>query len=165
VLRRKHLLNKDAVIVLLSEGIGKVAVIAKGVRSITSRRLSSLMTGNLIQIVISQSRETFYLQQVKTISLFSQIKKSPAALRQAYFFLYLADNLLPEHQREDAAYLKIKRIMIALSKANYTPAEELTTCKDFLLVLGYHLKADSLPQARGEIEEITGKKIPAILYN
>ena len=165
VLRRKQLLEKDAVIILLTETTGKLPVIAKGVHSITSRRLASLMTGNLIQVVLSQTKETYYLQQVKTISLFSRIKKSPEGLRQAYFFLYLADNLLPEQQQEQPAYVKIKKIMIALSKASFSPAEELSACKDFLLVLGYRLKADTFSQCMVEIEEITGKKVPAVLYN
>lgn len=165
VLRRRQLLEKDAVIILLTESIGKLPVIAKGVHSITSRRLSSLMTGNLIQVVLAQSKDTYYLQQVTIVSLFSQIKKSPEAQRQAYFYLYLADNLLPEQQREEAAYIKIKKIMIALSKSFFTPAQELAACKEFLLILGYRLKADSFSQTMVEIEEITGKKIPPILYN
>lgn len=165
VLRRKQLLNKDAVVVLFTEETGKIPVIAKGIRSITSRRISSLMTGNLIRVVLSQSRETFYLQQVQTVSLFSKIKKSPDSLKQAYFFLYLTDNLLPEQQREEAVYLKIKKIMIALSQRVFTVREQLETCKDFMRTLGYSLKADALPQAIMEIEEITGKKVPVILYN
>lgn len=165
VLRRKQLLNKDAVVMLFTAETGKVAVIAKGVRSITSRRLSSLMTGNLIRVVLSQSRDTYYLQQVQTISQFTKIKKSPESLKQAYLFLYFADNLLPELQREDAAYLKIKKIMIALSAKACSSRELLDACKDFLRVLGYALKAESLSQAMMEIEEITGKKVPSILYN
>lgn len=165
VLRRKQLLNKDAIIILFTEETGKVAVIAKGIHSITSRRLSSLMTGNLIQVSLTLSKDTYYLQQVKTVSLFSRIKKDASSLRQAYLFFFLVDNLLPERQREDAAYLRIKKIMISLSKASFSPEEERHNCKDFFRLMGYTLHATTSPHLLQEMEEIIGKKIPAIVYN
>jgi len=165
VLKKKQLLNKDALIVLFTRESGKITAIAKGIRKITSRRIGSLMTGNLISVSLAQSKETHYLQQVRIISLFSRIKKSPVALRQAYFFLYLTDKLLPEMQSDVGVFNRIKKIMIMLSAEPFSRETEWAMCKDFLKLCGYPVPDESATAIIQRIEEIIGRKIPPILYN
>ena len=70
VLKRKYLLNRDAFITLFTQEEGKITATAKGVRSMVSRRISSLMTGNLIRVVLYRRLDHYYLQSAEVTSLF-----------------------------------------------------------------------------------------------
>ena len=74
VLKKKPLLNRDIILSLFSEAFGKINVFAHGARTITSRRLSHIDTGNFITAEIDKREGRYYLKETKLISGFSQIK-------------------------------------------------------------------------------------------
>ncbi|PIP63744.1 hypothetical protein COW97_01050, partial [Candidatus Roizmanbacteria bacterium CG22_combo_CG10-13_8_21_14_all_34_12] len=48
VLKKKDLLNKDVLISVFSQDLGRLTLFAKGIKKITSRRSPHLQTGNLV---------------------------------------------------------------------------------------------------------------------
>jgi len=163
VLKKRQLLNKDYLITFFTEELGKIVVSAKGVRDIKSRRISSIMTGNLINILLYVRRDHYYLQGAQVISLFSNIKKHENRQKTLYFFLYILDKILPEGQKEIRAYTLQKRLLIELSKAEMNKTKRLTYGNNLLKLLGYQSKADTLEQMIDNIEEVMGKKIPPFI--
>jgi len=160
VLKKKNLLGKDNVISLFTEAQGKLSVFAKGIKKITSKRLSDSETGNLIKVIIYRSHDRFYLQDTRLISLFSQIKKSRQKVSYLYFFLYLLDRLLPENQKEEAAYLSTKKFLIMLSKKNLSEEDLIHHINILLGLLGYDSKSETLSQLSDTIQSITNEKLP-----
>ncbi|MEK7109728.1 MAG: DNA repair protein RecO, partial [Patescibacteria group bacterium] len=63
VLKKKDLLNKDVLISLFTQDLGRLTIFAKGVKKITSRRSPHLQTGNLINVLISHKNDHYYLQE------------------------------------------------------------------------------------------------------
>ena len=60
-----------------------------------SRRISSLMTGNLIRVVLYRRLDHYYLQSAEVTSLFSQIKKDTHLQKELYFFCIFLTNFFP----------------------------------------------------------------------
>lgn len=160
VLKRKYLLNRDAFITLFTQEEGKITATAKGVRSMISRRISSLMTGNLIRVVLYRRLDHYYLQSAEITSIFSQIKKDAYLQKELYFFLYILDQLLPERAREDTIYTLLKKFLIELSKNNFSRVRTAYYCNKLLELFGYSSHSETLSEVVQRIEEITGKKIP-----
>ena len=139
VLKKRSLPSKDNIITLLTQEHGKLPVFAKGVKTITSKRLPHLQTGNLIQATLSKSTDRFYLQETSLISAFSEIKKDPHKLSFMYLLFFVVDRLFPEAQKEEKEYEEIKRFIILIANKNHhaSISDIENVLNKILLLLGY----------------------------
>ncbi len=160
VLKKKDLLNKDVLISLFSQDLGRLTVFAKGIKKITSRRSPHLQTGNLINIIINHKNDRFYLQESLLISGFSEIKKDENKVKRLYSFLFVLDRLLPELQKEVKVYNLTKNFLIDLSKSSNTELIMVRYLNDTMIRLGYLDKNVSQIELMSFIEEIINEKIP-----
>ncbi len=161
VLKKKSLLDKDYLVTIFTKDQGKIRVLAKGVKKITSRRLSHLQTGNLIKLLINQKNDRLYLQETKIISGFSKIKKDKNKVKNLYLFLFIIDRLLAENQKDWSVYQIILNFLIDLSeKKNFS----LDNFVEKLLVdLGYLNKVNKRDSLYSFIEEIINEKLPLFI--
>lgn len=160
VLGKKQGLEKDTIVTLFTSEKGKMTAIAKGVRNIKSKRLSSLMTGNLINVVLYERHGRAYLQDAAIISLFSKIKQEESLSNSLYFFLFILNEMLPAEQPEPDAYLLLKKFVIELSRGNFPRGRLLAYGDSLLELFGYGEKSGDLGDLMRRVEAIIGKKIP-----
>lgn len=164
VLKKNNLLGKDTVISLFTQERGKIRVMAKGIKKITSRRAPQIQTGNLIEAILSMKKEYFYLQETKLISHFSIIKKDKNKSNDLYYMLFILDRLLPENQKEELVYSIFQKFMIALSKEKNN-SQQLTIqyINKILQILGYSTKNLAPSDLKGVIEGIINEKVPVFV--
>lgn len=160
VLKKKTLLEKDLLVTLFTGDLGKITVMAKGARSITSRRAAHLQTGNLIKVQLSEIHERFYIQSSELISGFIQLR-TEQKLNILYLFLYILDKLLPEKLEEYQLYNITKRFFISLSKGEEKPSTILQNAlQKALTQLGYIEGNKSLPELLETVENNIEEKLP-----
>lgn len=159
VLKKRDLLNKDVLISLFTEDLGRLTVFAKGVKKITSRRSPHLQTGNLVNVLISRKNDHYYLQESQLISGFSELKKEEKKVSQLYSFLFVLDRLLPEQQKEIKIYNLTKNFFIDLTKSRTVI---LSYLNETMKLMGYLDKKVSQTELKSLIEEIINEKIPKI---
>lgn len=160
VLKKKIILNKDYVVTLFTKERGKIRLIAKGARKITSRRAAHIQTGNLIDIQFSERGQTGFLQSTVLISGFVQTR-TEKKVDVLYLFLYILDKLLPEEQPEEEIYIYLKSFFIELSKEEKTSDELLTKyLQKVLLTLGYIEDVLPLNELLLEVEKNIEEKLP-----
>lgn len=162
VLKKKDLLNKDVLISLFTQDLGRLTVFAKGVKKITSRRSPHLQTGNLIDVLVSHKNDYHYLQESQLISGFSELKKDEDKVKQLYSFLFVLDRLLPEQQKEIKIYDLTKNFLINLSKSSKAETIIVKYLTDIMIFLGYLDKKISQTELKSLIEEIINEKIPLL---
>jgi DNA repair protein RecO len=161
VFKKRHLLGKDAITTLFTDTEGKIKVIAKGIKSITSRRAPHIQTGNLIEGLLQERGSGFYLNETKLISGFTSIKSSEPKTQFLYLYLFILDRMLPEHQQEMIVYQLLKNFIVELSKAKeFTKARLMDYLNDLLIEMGYASHATNLSELLTDIEEIIHEKIP-----
>lgn len=166
VLRKNKLLQKDLHITLFTEEIGKISAFAKGIKNITSRRAPHIQTGNLVNIVLNKSKNTYYLQQSQLRSGFSQIKDSSEKIDAMYIMFFLLDRLLPEDQKELEVYNKTKIFLITVSKSReYSNIDLSEAIFTLLSTLGYVHEKKSLNELLHIVEDIIHEKIPKNTIN
>jgi len=161
ILKKKTLLNKDVLVTLFTKERGKLVVMAKGVKKITSRRLAYLDTGNLVQITLNSYRENFfYLTEIDLISGFLSIKKKRDKFSDFYRSLYLIDRLLPEGQVETDVYQELKLFLFALAREKAViDREKLFFCRVFK-ILGYGDFSFENGDWLAKAEMIINRKLP-----
>lgn len=163
ILKKKGLLNKDYLVTIFSKEQGKIRVFAKGIKKITSRRLSHIETGNLIQTILSSKNDRFYLQETKLISGFAKIKDSQEKVNYLYQFFFVLERLLPENQKEFNIYQLTKRFLIKLSKDDFSENDLTQFINELMRKLGYTKKNLSFNELKQTIEEIISEKLPSFI--
>ncbi len=159
VLKKKILLDKDLFITIFTKEEGKITVVAKGARSLTSRRAAHLQSGNLIRAQLSTSRERMYLQSTDLISGFLQLR-TEKFVDYIYIFLAVIDAMLPEGQEEIEIYTILKRFFVKLSKGEEPAMVLQQSLQKTLTFLGYVHKKHTLTELIGIAEENIGYKLP-----
>lgn len=164
ILKKRELLNKDRLITIFSEEIGKVNVIAKGIKKITSKRLPHTETANLIKAVLYKKNDRYYLHETELISAFSKIKKHKSKIELLYYFFFILERIIPENEKEPTIYKLTKQFLIDLSNNNEFSQKELTFYLNRLISsAGFLYEKKTLDQLKPYIEDIINEKIPLIV--
>lgn len=160
ILKKKEILEKDMVITLLTYEHGKMRAIAKGVKKITSRRSPHVQTGNLVNVVLSKSDTTYYLQQSDLISGFTAIKDSPEKLEFLYTFFFIIDRISPEEQQETGLFDTVKSFLVELARNGAASSLLEKYLYRVLTILGYLHEPRPLDDLIRMTEEIINEKVP-----
>lgn len=161
VLKKKELLGSDLIVSLLTESLGKLNVLAKGIKKIKSTRSSHIETGNMIKAVLYKNKDYFYLRETSLITAFSNIKNNQLKTKKLYLVLYFLDRIMPENQKDENVYLISKKNLINLGS---TKTKELidhyADISHIFKTMGYGEIVLTEKNIREKFEEITGENIP-----
>ena len=161
VLRKKELLRTDMLIYLFTKEIGKTTVIAKGSKSLVSRRGPHLQTGNLLKVMIHVKNDYRYLQQTELVSGFSSIKDDPRKTEYLYLFFFVIDRMLPDNQEESSVFRLTRAFMAELAKTPEFGSAQISKYLNMALrLLGYVHEDKSLLDLIRLVEETIHEKIP-----
>lgn len=161
VLKKKDLLNKDILISLFTKKEGKVIVIAKGVKKITSKRAPHLQTGNLINVQLNKKNNIIYLEESQLISAFSQIKNKSKKINILYQYFFVLDKLLPENQKELSVYNLTKSFLFKIHQSISEDNFLISYLNKTLKVLGYIKKDYQKIDLEVIISDLIGEKFPS----
>jgi len=163
ILVKRKILRSDVVIIILTHHFGKIALLAKGVQKITSKRISALQTGNIVRVIFSQKQDSLrYLSSVELISHLSAIKKDFVKLQHLYILLYMFERMLPDSQKDPSIYILCKSLIIQLAKAEQNTFQMTQAMNKILNSMGYG-ECRSYEECVIMTEEIIGKKMPSVL--
>ncbi len=161
VLKKQELLHNDILLTFFTQVLGKIKVFAKGIKKITSRRLSHAQTGNLIRVLLHENRDYFYLSETQLISGFSSIKNNQKKVQALYCYLFIVERLLPENQKEEEVYKALKSFAIALAKEKEEIHQLLVRHINVLMKhLGYLKDKKSFEELIAIIESLIHEKMP-----
>lgn len=160
ILRKRELLENDLVIIIFTEELGVVRTIAKGAKKITSRRSPHLDTGNLINVYLSHSRESYYLDNTQLISGFTSIKSDQRKISYLYAFFFILDRIMPQEQPDSEVYNLTKKYLVDLAKHDFTSQIFQTYLQTLLFTLGYIEGELPLSSLINRTQEIINEKIP-----
>lgn len=103
ILKRANFGEADRMITILTKHLGKISVVARGVRRITSRRAGNVELLNLVKIGLHKGKG-YTLTEAESIETFPRIKSNLATSTAAFHILELANKLLPEDDPNFRAY-------------------------------------------------------------
>lgn len=97
ILRRVNFGDSDRYITIFTRNNGKIEVVARGVRKLTSRRAASCEPLNLIQFAAVKTAKNFILTEVKLSDSYSSLKKDLDNLEKVFTTCELIDALMPHN--------------------------------------------------------------------
>lgn len=161
VLRRVNFGDADRYITIFTKNHGKIEVVAKGIRKITSRRGPSVELFNLIEFQVVKGAKNYILTETQLMNSFSSLKRNLEGARTVFLICELTDSLLPMGVK----HYNVFRLLLETIKRL---GEESTdkVIHDFelnlLSILGYWDKKEqfkSEDHIRTFIEQILERKI------
>lgn len=160
VLRKRILLNTDIFITIFTKEEGKIAVTAKGVRKLTSRRSSHLQSGNLIKAQIALSQERSFLRSTDLVSGFLQLRSAHIS-PYIYVLLSVVDRLLPELVPEPEIFEVMKKYLVRLGRGDDPQDVMRYGLLHILKILGYVDGEPPLSELIQIAEENMDMKLPS----
>jgi hypothetical protein len=135
ILKRANFGEADRMLTVLTKVHGKISVIARGVRRITSRRAGNVELLNLVKLGLFQ-KHSYTLTEAESIETFPRIKSNLAIATAAFHILELTNKLLPEN---DPNYRAYDLIIETLYRMESNPRQLLLRAFEikFLNLLGF----------------------------
>lgn len=103
VLKRHNFGEADRVMTVLTDKLGKIAVIARGVRKITSRRAGNVELLNCCRLGLFKGKG-YTLTEAEAIETFPKIKENLTLSSTAFHVIELADRLTVDDQPNQAIF-------------------------------------------------------------
>ncbi|HLL60739.1 MAG TPA: DNA repair protein RecO [Candidatus Nitrosocosmicus sp.] len=165
ILTKKNFLKNDKLIILFSETQGKIGLLAKGIKSITSKRLSHLETGNYINISFTSpvGHTIAYLQETELIYGYSKIKSDSSKIKVMYQIFFILNQLLPEGQPEEQIFKKTLQFLKLLNNNDSITPNDLKNYLNSILISGGYVNTNQINNDYFDpnhfIEELIQKKV------
>src|SRR3989344_4204327 len=103
ILKRSNFGEADRVITVLTDRYGKISVIAKGVRRITSRRAGNVELLNRVKLHLFKAKN-YKLNEAQSLETFPTIKNNLTLSTTAFHVIELVNRLTPEEQKNPRLY-------------------------------------------------------------
>ena len=169
ILKRINIGEADRILTIFTKHYGKIRVIAKGVRKLTSRKGGNVELFNQIILFVHRGRNLDILSEVEILNSFKAWRKNLVKVGTAYYFCELIDKLTADGQANQAVY---KLLVDSLGQIDEEGLSKLVRGFEEQLLdeLGFGVPA-KLRAAPGSlktyIEQITEREItsPKILKN
>lgn len=154
ILKRSNFGEADRMITILTKNLGKISVVARGVRKITSRRAGNVELLNLVRIGLFKGKG-YTLTEAESIETFPRIKSNLATTTAAFHILELSGRLLAENDPNFRAYDLIRETLLRMED---TPRQIILRAFEikFLNLLGF-FSTKALPGVDGDMKELIGK--------
>jgi len=115
VVKRVNLGEADRLVTVFSKDRGKLTLMAKGIRRLTSRKKGHLELFNHVQLQVAKGKNLDLITEAATINNFAKLRLNLNRVRIAYLFLELVDKLTAENQEHEEVYALLCK---TLSKLN-----------------------------------------------
>lgn len=116
ILKRRNFGEADRILTIFSLKKGKISVLAKGVRRITSRRAGNVELLNRTVIYLHQGQGLPILTEAESLDTFSKLKGDLTLSTYAYHIIELVDKLTAENQENRVLYEYLVEVLKRLER-------------------------------------------------
>lgn len=116
ILKRRNLGEADRILTVFTLQKGKISVLAKGVRRITSRRSGNVELLNRAVMYLHQARSFLILTEASSLDTFQSLKEDLILSSYAFHVIELIDKLTAENQENRILYEHLVHVLQKLAR-------------------------------------------------
>jgi len=162
VLARRNFGEADRILSIYSKNHGRISVIAKGIRKLTSRKRGHLEIFSYIRFQAVEGHGIGILTEVETINSFESFKKDLKKVSLAYFFCEVIGKITHEHERNDGIFELILNYLEKLQFEDRLKSLRMNFILDLLVIAGFWPKEKKLVNPDEKLEEVIERSINSI---
>lgn len=137
VLKRTNSGESDRYITIFTKYNGKIEVMARGVRKITSRRASHVETINLIKFQSIKGSKNFILTEATVVKSYSTLKKDLKCIEKIFLLCELINLLCPPHEKHTEVFTLLENLLTRIENFGLENVNFLAFQQDLLILLGF----------------------------
>lgn len=115
ILRRHNFGEADRVLSVYTDRYGKISVVARGVRKITSRRAGNIEILNRVKLHLFKAK-SYTLTEAESIESFPKIKSNLTLSTYAFHVIEMIDKLTNEDEKSLQVYILLKNTLTLLEQ-------------------------------------------------
>lgn len=119
VIKKQRRGEGDLLLTLFTPKLGKINCLAKGVQSLKSRRLGHLEIGNIIKVSLYQKNNYWWLSESESQLSFLHHSQKLTQINLLFYFLEIANQLLPQNENQEEIYLILVKIIESISQDQF----------------------------------------------
>ena len=116
ILKRRNFGEADRILTVFSLHRGKISVMAKGVRRITSRRAGNVELLNRVQMFLYPGKQFLILTEASSLKTYQKLKEDLTLSTYAYHIIELVDKLTAENQENRNLYIELVEVLKRLER-------------------------------------------------
>ena len=163
VLKRRNTGEADRILTVFTKKYGKIRVIAKGIRKITSRRSGHLEIFNNVMLTLHQHGQLDIVTEAQSWRS-RRFDSDVGCIGYAYCMSELVDQLLPERQEHEDIFILLRDGLASLQQTNDVSSWQAVMTHfihELLWKLGFLASSRRLPtdEIQPYIEQITERHL------
>ena len=116
ILKRRNFGEADRILTVFTLHKGKISVIAKGVRRITSRRAGNVELLNRVSMYLYQAKGMPILTEAESLNNFSKLKEDLKLSTYVYHIIEVVEKLTAENQENRILYEHLVEVLKRLER-------------------------------------------------
>lgn len=116
ILKRRDFGEADRILTVFTLHKGKLSILAKGVRRITSRRAGNVELLNRSLMYLHQGKNFWILTEAESLDTFPKLKMDLTLSTYAYHIIELVDKLTAENQEDRKLYTELVEMLKRLER-------------------------------------------------
>lgn len=115
ILKRRNFGEADRILTVFTKHRGKISVLAKGVRRITSRRAGNVELLNRVSIYLYPGKNFLILTEATSLDTYQRLKEDLTLSTIAFHIIELINKLTAENQENPLLYSNLLEVLTRLS--------------------------------------------------
>jgi DNA repair protein RecO (recombination protein O) len=111
ILKRRDFGEADRILTAFTYHRGKISIMAKGVRRITSRRAGNVELLNRVQMFLYPGKQFLVLTEATSLDTFQKLKEDLTLSTYAYHIIELVDKITAENQDNPILYTNLVEVL------------------------------------------------------
>lgn len=136
ILKRSNFSEADKIVTVFTKQLGKIKVLAKGVRRIKSRRAPHLELFNRVELILHLGKTFDLVTEVRVIDDYSAPKSNLTLSGYLFYLSEVLDKILPEHQPHPELFAMFLIVLGDLGNQGANAQEQV---KHFIVQLLWNL--------------------------
>lgn len=116
ILKRRNLGEADRILTVFTYQKGKISVLAKGVRRITSRRAGNVELLNRVSLYLHQAKTFLILTEASSLDTYPKLKEDLTLSTYAFHIIEIVDKLTAENDENRIVYEDLVNVLQRLSR-------------------------------------------------
>jgi DNA repair protein RecO (recombination protein O) len=162
ILARKNYSEADRILVLFTKSHGRISLLAKGVRRLTSRKRGHLEIFNYLKFQAVKGKGLDLMTEAETIDNFEAIRKNLKKVSLAYYFMEVIGRITHEDEPHQEFFDLILDYLNNLKTEIKLKKLRLNFIVELLTVLGFWPKGKILINPDGKLEEVIERQINSV---
>ncbi len=125
ILKRNNLSEADKLLTVFTPGLGKITLLAKGIRKIHSRKAPHLELFNVVRLNIAKGRNLDIVTEAEGEIIYRNLRSDIDRVAYAYRIVEIIDRLCAERQEHPEIYGKLLTVLSKLNKEEITCLAEI----------------------------------------